>query len=191
MSDKADGRLERSKKSRDHIIQAVRELIDEGILIPTAQQVAETAGVGIRTVFRHFNDMENLFKEITKVNQSENSHFFSPLDKIGTLQERIANKIKTRSKAYTKMQNFILANNALRWRYKFLENQYKLVNKTMRDDFLECLPEVKKLSKEQQELVIALASFECWHRLKCHQNMSTNDINKLIINPLHDVLIKD
>ena len=66
--EKLDGRLERSKKSRDLIIKAMRDLIDDGILNPTAQQVAETAQVGIRTVFRHANDMETLFKFITKTN---------------------------------------------------------------------------------------------------------------------------
>ena len=73
---KLDGRLERSKKSRDLIIKAMRDLIDEGILSPTAQQVAQTAQVGIRTVFRHANDMETLFKLITKTNAEKRSKHF-------------------------------------------------------------------------------------------------------------------
>ena len=42
-------------------IDALQELVHEGVLVPTAQTVAERAGVGIRTVFRHFDDMETLF----------------------------------------------------------------------------------------------------------------------------------
>ncbi|MDH4042395.1 MAG: TetR/AcrR family transcriptional regulator, partial [Gammaproteobacteria bacterium] len=56
-----DGRLLRTERSRQLIIDALHDLINEGVLQPTAQTVAERAGVGIRTVFRHFADMETLF----------------------------------------------------------------------------------------------------------------------------------
>ncbi len=59
-----DGRLQRSERSREAIVQALYELVGEGSLLPTAEQVAERAGVGIRTVFRHFSDMEKLFSEM-------------------------------------------------------------------------------------------------------------------------------
>ena len=60
--DKPDGRLLRSERSRQLIITAIIELIDEGHLIPTAQQVAHRADVGIRSVFRHFDDMDSICK---------------------------------------------------------------------------------------------------------------------------------
>ncbi|MBT6422528.1 MAG: TetR family transcriptional regulator, partial [Porticoccaceae bacterium] len=65
--DKSDGRLLRSKKSRRLIIEAIIELIDEGFLIPTAQQVAERADVGIRSVFRHFDDMDDIFETANEI----------------------------------------------------------------------------------------------------------------------------
>jgi len=59
-----DGRERRSARSREAIVRALFELIGKGVLRPTAQQVAESAGVGIRSVFRHFADMESLFAEM-------------------------------------------------------------------------------------------------------------------------------
>jgi AcrR family transcriptional regulator len=56
-----DGRRLRSERSREAIIDVMLTLIEEGALIPTAQQVSERAGVGIRSVFRHFSDMAGLF----------------------------------------------------------------------------------------------------------------------------------
>ena len=53
---KPDGRLLRSERSRQQIIDATQELVNEGVLVPTAQIVADRAEVGIRTVFRHFAD---------------------------------------------------------------------------------------------------------------------------------------
>ena len=48
-----DGRIQRSERSRETIVQAMLDLIGEGTLSPTAQQVAVRADVGVRTVFRH------------------------------------------------------------------------------------------------------------------------------------------
>ena len=56
-----DGRRLRSERSKQAIIDAMMDMISEGNLMPTARQVSERAGVGIRSVFRHFEDMENLF----------------------------------------------------------------------------------------------------------------------------------
>ena len=45
--------------------------IKAGNLEPTAQQVADESGVGIRTVFRQFDEMENLFKSVDAVLSKE------------------------------------------------------------------------------------------------------------------------
>jgi len=58
-----DGRRERTKSSRSKIINAYMLLVETGEYAPIATRVAETAGVGLRSVFRHFDDMENLYRE--------------------------------------------------------------------------------------------------------------------------------
>jgi AcrR family transcriptional regulator len=55
-----DGRVRRSERSRAAIVQALFELIGEGVLLPTADEVADRAAIGIRTVFRQFKDMDTL-----------------------------------------------------------------------------------------------------------------------------------
>jgi len=58
-----DGRRERTKSSRTKIINAYMSLVENGEYAPIATRVAEMAGVGLRSVFRHFDDMENLYRE--------------------------------------------------------------------------------------------------------------------------------
>jgi AcrR family transcriptional regulator len=53
-----DGRRARSERSKQAIIEASLALMEEGYLIPTAQQISNRAGVGMRSFFRHFEDME-------------------------------------------------------------------------------------------------------------------------------------
>ena len=60
---KPDGRTERSRRTRDAVVDALLALHDDGDLTPTAQRVAARAGVALRTVYGHFNDMETLYAE--------------------------------------------------------------------------------------------------------------------------------
>ena len=179
---KLDGRLERSKKSRDLIIKAMRDLIDEGILSPTAQQVAQTAQVGIRTVFRHANDMETLFELITKTNAEKRSKHFLKAVTNGNLEERIEKLARSRGEGYTEMQNFILATTSSKWKYKSLDNQYKGANKRLKKNLHEWLPEMNNLTEEKQEMVEAIMSFEYWYRLRVHQNNSAKKTLNIIKN---------
>ncbi len=59
-----DGRRQRSDASRRKIALAMLDLLREGEADPSADLVAERAGVGRRTVFRLFSDMEGVFREM-------------------------------------------------------------------------------------------------------------------------------
>ena len=59
-----DGRLLRSERSRELIADALYELLQEGDIEPSAQKIADRAGVGIRTVFRLFSDMDALYATV-------------------------------------------------------------------------------------------------------------------------------
>ncbi len=61
----ADGRRERSRSSRARIVQAMLDLVGGGHIAPSAAEVAEQAGVGLRSVFRHFDDMDSLYSEMS------------------------------------------------------------------------------------------------------------------------------
>ena len=55
-----DGRGARSQRTRYAIVDAWLDLAGEGTVSPTARQVAERAGVGLRTVFQHFRELDAL-----------------------------------------------------------------------------------------------------------------------------------
>ena len=56
-----DGRSARAARTRDAVVEALLSLLDEGNFRPTARQVAERAGVSLRSVYVHFDDLEDLF----------------------------------------------------------------------------------------------------------------------------------
>lgn len=60
-STQADGRTARALRTRQAIVDALLDLLQEGELRPTAVQVATRARVSPRSIFQHFPDLEALF----------------------------------------------------------------------------------------------------------------------------------
>ena len=57
-----DGRIARSLRTTDHIVEALLDLLEhDGDLRPTVHQVADRAGVSRRAVYLHFDSLETLF----------------------------------------------------------------------------------------------------------------------------------
>lgn len=61
-----DGRTRRARRTRRAIVDAAVTLIDGGELSPTAPVIAEKAGVSLRTVFQHFNELEMLHAAVAE-----------------------------------------------------------------------------------------------------------------------------
>lgn len=169
---KPDGRLLRSERSRQLIIDATKELVNEGILIPTAQNVADRAGVGIRTVFRHFADMETLYFTIDSQLRDSYEKLFDGGDREGPLSERIRQAVERRATAYEKYSPLMLSTRALMWRSPTLKKNIARNQKGLRKDLSSWLPETAALDSVRRETIDAAASFETWNRLRQHQGLS-------------------
>lgn len=183
-SKKPDGRLLRTERSRQLIIDAVQELIHEGVLVPTAQTVAERAGVGIRTVFRHFADMETLFATMDIQLRESYEGLFLGGDRDGTLEERILHAIERRANAFEKQSPLMLSTRGLLWRSPVLQKNYARNQRGLRKDLAGWLPEIDELPVVRRELVDAAASFETWDRLRSQQGLSV----KSSMDVVHEML---
>jgi AcrR family transcriptional regulator len=176
-----DGRRLRSERSRQAIIDAMLELVDEGNLVPTAQQVADRAAVGIRTVFRHFSDMESLFAAADAQSREGYEALFVGGDRNGTLEERMLHAVERHARAYEKLKNTMLSAHAQLWRYDILRRNYARYQRGLRKDLDGWLPELKSIPRTQREAVDAVASFEMWHRLREHQGLSRKQSIQVVV----------
>jgi len=68
---KPDGRRQRSERSRAKIIEAMWALMLDGNMDPSAADIAEKAGVGLRSVFRHFEDMDAIHRELVLLAEAD------------------------------------------------------------------------------------------------------------------------
>jgi len=166
-----DGRLRRSARSRQAIVAALFERIGEGILQPTAQQVAERAGVGIRTVFRHFSEMDTLYAAMNARLEGDVRPMLSTAPRPGTRDERIAGLVRQRTQLFERIAPYKRAGNLQRWRSRFLQDRHRLLQRVLHDDLRAWLPEVAGLPAEAAEAVDLVTSFEAWDRLRADRQL--------------------
>ncbi|MDG1946228.1 MAG: helix-turn-helix domain containing protein [Halioglobus sp.] len=186
-----DGRRLRTERSRRAIIEASLKLISEGTLVPTAQLIADRAGVGIRSFFRHFPDMEALFSALYEYGRQDTEALFVGGDRDGTLEERLVHAIERHADGYENQASMILSTAAQRWRYEVLRKNYARYQRGLRKDLDDWLPELKSLSRHQREAVDGVASFEMWHRLRDHQGQSKKQAIEIVVGIIHNLLPAD
>ena len=167
-----DGRRQRGERTRQAIIEAALSLQEEGVLVPTAQQISDRAGVLIRSFFRHFEDMETLFKAADDQLRDSYEALFIGGDRDGFLQERVNRAVERRSAAFEKLKNIFLGTKAQLWRYEMLRKNYARNQRGLRKDLEAWLPELTGLPEVERESIHAIASFEMWNRLRSEQGLS-------------------
>ena len=175
-----DGRRQRSERSKRAIIDACAKLVKDGVLVPTAQMISDQAEVPIRSFFRHFPDMQSLFKAMDEELQETYRGTLSRDVPLGTLQERIDASIDIQAKSFEAVQGIIDSTKAQLWRYKILRENYARWQKSIRADRLRCLPELSELDSTTFELIDGIASYEMWSRLRHHQKLSIRKSSQVI-----------
>ncbi len=56
-----DGRSARAARTRESVVNAVLALAGRGVVRPTAREIAEEARISVRSVYVHFEDLDDLF----------------------------------------------------------------------------------------------------------------------------------
>ena len=176
---KQDGRILRSVKSQKLIVEACIKLFKEGNFVPTAQLVANESGVGIRTVFRLFDDMENLLKSVD-AEMRKDYDFEVKFDPNSTFENRLLVGVDHLCAVYEKHKIIMFGTVSNMWKYKFLQENYMNYQKMIMQKVEEVLPEVLNFDGELQELTHATLSFAFWMRLQ-GQGLKKDQINSAMV----------
>ena len=172
-----DGRRRRSQQSRDRIITSMIELVEGGAITPSAEDVAARAAVGLRSVFRHFRDMESLYQEMSHRIASQYQMWLVPFespDWRGQLAETIDRRLTT----YERLMPFKRAGDAHRHESPAMQAEYQQTLKLMRARLGSVLPAT--CAPDVFEAVDLLLSFEAWQRLRCEQALPEATARRVI-----------
>ncbi len=95
-----DGRLVRASRTRDAVVDALLELIDEGNLRPTAREIAARANVSLRSLYVHFDDVEALFYAASVRHAEHLESYRTERVLEGPFEDRLASFVQSRARYY-------------------------------------------------------------------------------------------
>ncbi len=84
-----DGRLTRAARTRAAVVDALLTLNERGNVRPTARDIAAEAGVSLRSLYVHFDDLEALFVAASDRHAERLAAQVPPLDVNGPLEARL------------------------------------------------------------------------------------------------------
>jgi AcrR family transcriptional regulator len=172
---KLDGRLNRSVVTRKKIVETLTTLILEGHISPTAEQVAHRAKVGLRTVFRHFDNMDALYREISiDVDAQIQPVLQARLDAL-TWQERVLQSVDFRSEIYDRTAAMHVAAQVHRYESVYLSQNLMDTARLQRDLLQRLLPLSVAENKPMLDALDLVLSFESWVRLRREQGLESDE----------------
>lgn len=172
---RVDGRRERSRSSRARIVAAMLDLIDRGDLAPSAARVAEEAGVGLRTVFRQFDDMDTLYREMSETIAERVMPIVSAPYAGQDWRDDVRDIAARRVRVFETMLPFRLAANIKRYQSPFLMGQYGQVVALERDLLFRLLPDEILADRVAREALCVALSFQTWRALRHDQGLTVEE----------------
>ena len=175
-----DGRRKRSDRSRKKIIDAMFDLLRDGDMHPSAVSVAARAGVGLRTVFRHFEDMDTIYDEMAEAVMSavlpKIIAPFEATDWHGRLDETL----EKRADIYETIFPVKVCMALRRFQSDFLRKRYDQDVALLRARLVAVVPEVVSNNKARFAALELALSFSTWRRLRQDQNLSVIEAKRTV-----------
>ncbi|MEK6638872.1 MAG: TetR/AcrR family transcriptional regulator [Pseudomonadota bacterium] len=184
----SDGRRRRSEQSRAKIVDSMLLLVKEGIVEPTAEEVAMRAQIGLRSVFRHFSDMETLRREMVGQLATQYAKWLTPFVSVGW-RNQLDELLVRRTTAYDEIYPFKRAADAYRHRSPSIAEEYDRVLTIMRMRLRSSLPPSLADDETMFEAVDGLLSYEFWQRLRSDQKLSTEAARNVVEMLLRTMLL--
>ena len=175
-----DGRRQRSDRSRRRIIEALFDLISDGAMSPSAADVAERADVGLRTVFRHFEDMDSIYDEMTaELTEAIMPTIMAPFEAT-TWRDRLMECVDRRAEVYETVFPMRVCMMLRRYQSKFLAEQYERETKLARSTLKSFLPDAVTTDRDLFGAIETVLEFSTWQQLREDQNRSVESAKQSI-----------
>jgi len=148
------------------------ELVRAGSISPGAEEVAERAGVGLRTVFRHFDDMDSLYREMAEAMRIELQPIVAVPFASRDWKGKIGEMIERRARLFERAMPFKNAADVHRHRSEFLRKDYETMRAAERAALEAALPTSLRNDKRLFEALDHALSFSTWQHLRRDQRLS-------------------
>lgn len=172
-----DGRVLRGARTKGRIVQALLDLVTDGVVNPTAASIAERAGVSVRSVFQHFDDLEALYADLAAEQAARVAPLLEALERPESLGARIDALVAQRRElfeAITPVRHAIggraAESPALRRRLEEISTALRVQVARQFDAELSAMD--PDGAATLLDVVDTLSSFEAWDRFRTVQDRS-------------------
>lgn len=171
-----DGRIARGERTRVRVADALISLLEEGESQPTAKMVAQRAGVSLRLVFHHFDDMDALYRSVMVL---QAQRYWGRLRAVPTdlpLEHRIDRTVRQRGRLFdavgpVRRAAVSVASHSPELADALAESD-SLLRGRLERTFEAELEAAGTGAGELLEAIDLVASWEAWERLRLGQRLS-------------------
>lgn len=190
---RTDGRLLRSERTKQVLIESYLDLLRENPQIPTANEIAKRAGCSVRSVFERFSDLLTLSFAAADYAFAQGMAQAVVRNVDGDRQARLKSQVETRAAVCERWLPLWRA--LLRHQHESEELAFRI--ERMRDAIVGRLqlmysPELSTLSDAERTAVLlaleALTDFESWGRLRERHGLSVEAARDVWIAAIDRIL---
>ncbi len=164
------------------------QLVQDGVVEPTADKVSALAGVTMRTVFRHFADMDSLYREISIEMEEQAKNLFDRELPGEDWHAQLHQLIDRRTLIFENLMAMRIAAESLRHRSDFLRKDLqKFVTKT-RATLKSILPDILTGNATCFESIDVILSFETWIRLRRDQHLTAKRASDVLHSTVNAII---
>lgn len=183
---------ERGERTRARIAESVLDLLAGSDLPPTAKEVAAEAGVSVRLVFHHFEDMDALYRAVQRAQIERHWQGLRTVSPDLPLGQRIDRTVQQRVKLFEAVSPVRRKAVALAARHQDVADGLDLTNTMLREWLEETFAnELRAAKRHRRELLAAVevaSSWETWDRLRRIQNLQIAAARRVVARSLHALL---
>jgi AcrR family transcriptional regulator len=166
-----DGRLLRGIRTRNLIVDALLDLLTEGTPSPTAAQIARRAGVSVRSVFQHFEDLESLYADLARQQAERVRPLLEARPTDGSLGDRVDALVEQRQRLYASIRPVRHAIGARADTSPALRRRLETLARQLREQLSTSFADELAGAPRLLDALDAACSFEAWDRMVTFQGL--------------------
>lgn len=166
-----DGRRLRTEESRRRVVTALLECVREGDFDPSAEAVAQRAGVGLRTVFRLFKDKEGLVRQMSEAVLFRIADLASAPLAGASWREQLDDLMTRRFAVYEQVMPYRRAAMAHAHHSEVVRSNSETMRQHMRKTLTASLPAEIRADHARLDALEMILSIEAWIRLRIDQRL--------------------
>lgn len=170
-----DGRKRRSERSREQIIEAMFELVAQGELDPGAARIAEVANVSLRTVFRHFEEVDGLYQEMNRRVKEEVMPIVKAPFNSTNWRDTVLELVQRRSEVFERIMPYRVCGSIRRFRSAYLMQGHQDFVAMERSILDSVLPEEVRANVVLEAAFDSVLGFDTWRRLRQDRGLSVEE----------------